>query len=156
MIFNDEDAQKKFNASKFNVKKLLFLCLLVFLVSYFANMGWIRVIWGIPMILHSCLFYFSNSYYYKWNKEKEHAVLVNYGNCFTYILAYVLLPDMRDGPGAEIIFWGVRAYSKQTDLFFELSQIFFTLNCVMILGQIIYTVIVKCEIKRQDKPPLSE
>ncbi|MCZ8517389.1 hypothetical protein O9H85_34590 [Paenibacillus filicis] len=89
-----------------NILSILFI--LIVGVSWFMNLGWIRIIFMIPMIFHAILFYFSNSSFHRnKNKISNSMKLVNSSVYGTYLLCYILLPDGGDTEDSFTVFFRI-------------------------------------------------
>ena len=129
-----------------------FCCIIIFAISWIVNIGWLRVIFFIPMLIHALVFYFANNYHYKWTQQSKRENFLNYISYFTYTLAYTLLPDARDSPSSENVFWGIQMTPTLIFLLSEIAQLFFIASFIVIVIQIIYSTIIKYKIKKHDRP----
>lgn len=137
------------NKVKYNILSILFIIIVG--ISWVMNLGWIRVIFIIPMIFHAILFYFSNSSYHRNNdKISKPMNLVNSAVYGTYLLFYILLPDGGDTEDSIRVFLGFIKNEMFVDIAAVISQLLLVANLILIIIQIIYTVKVKRELRNKN------
>ncbi|MEF2965845.1 hypothetical protein V3851_08395 [Paenibacillus sp. M1] len=133
------------NKAKYNILSILFIFIVV--ISWFMNIGWIRVFLAIPMIFHAIIFYFSNSFYHHNNyKNSKFMKVVNISFYCTYLLCNILLPDGGD-VGDPVVFFGLINNKKLTDAAGIAAGLCLFANVVLMIVQILYTITIKERLK---------
>ncbi len=84
------------------------ICVIIMLISWFMNFGWIRVIFTvIPLALvHVMAFVYIIHVAAKYTKQEKKLKLAMIVAQLTFVLSYVLLPDGADS-GEAYVFFGL-------------------------------------------------
>jgi hypothetical protein len=125
------------NKVKNNILPILFI--LIFGLNWFMNIGWIRIIFAIPMLFHAILFYFSTRAYHRLkSKDSKSMKLVIRSVYATYLLSYALLLDGGDAPNSMSVFFGLIKNETFIDVAAPVSEISLVANLVLITFLLIY------------------
>lgn len=134
-----------FNSSimkKYNILSISFIMIVG--LSWIMNLGWFRVIFLIPMIVHIFLFFFSNRSYHRYASESSRSMsLINSFNYGTFLFGYVLLPDFGDTEDSIRVVFGLISNEIFVGIAFYVSLLLLVTNFILIVIQIIYTRKVK-------------
>lgn len=129
--------KKDGNNSKLKYTLISILFVIIAIVSWILNMGWIRFIMtflAVP-IIHTIAFMiinsFSLSYIDKSVKLKRYIDL----SYITYLLGYLLLPDGGD-VGPMYVFFGLIHNDVVANISYSISSIVFIGNIVLLILQI--------------------
>ena len=134
------------NRVKYNTLSILFIAIVG--LSWFMNIGWIRVIYILPMLIHAIVFYLSNSSYHRnKNIASKNMNIVNRLVYITYLFCNVLLPDGGDTADSVRVFFGFITNDLFINIASVVSEVLLIVNLVLIIIQIIYTMTVKLDIK---------
>lgn len=135
--------------TKFNILSMLFIIIVG--LSWFTNIGWIRVIFLVPMIFHAILFYFSNrSYHRNTNQSSRTMLIINSCIYGTYLLGYILLPDGGDTEDSIRVFFGFIKNQQFINIAAVVSEILLVANIALIIFRIILTLKVKRELQSKN------
>jgi uncharacterized membrane protein YoaK (UPF0700 family) len=128
---------------KFNLLSLL--CIFIVGVSWCTNIGWIRIIFMIPMIVHAFIFFFSNRAFHKIEKSSipDSMRLANFFTYATYLLCNALLPDGGDTEDSIRVFFGLIHNGLFIDAANIASELLFIANIGLISFQFIHIGNVK-------------
>lgn len=137
-------AYKKGNCNK--VKMIIFtvLSIVIVTVSWFLNFGWIRFIMTFMLIpfIHSIIFFVTNLFTLKYREQSKKLRVVNNLFCFSYLAAYLLLPDGGD-VGGMYVFFGLIHNELISNVCYFISGVLFLGNVVLFILQIIQIIQIK-------------
>lgn len=127
---------------KYNI--LSILCVIIVILSWFLNMGWLRFLLTIPILIHIVIFFISNGLYNRYvNKTPRYLLLINIFNYGTFLCGYVFLPDFGDVEEASRAMFGLVKNKSFIDIAFDVSLSILFINIILIMVQIIFTFIYK-------------
>lgn len=139
-------SRKNGNNTKLKYTLISVLFVIVAIVSWVLNMGWLRFIMtflAVP-IIHTIAFMiinnFSLSYVDKSVKLKRYVIL----SYTTYLLGYILLPDGGD-VGTMYVFFGLIHNDIVASISYNISSIAFIGNIVLLVLQIVERKKIKKE-----------
>ena len=118
------------------------VCIVIAAVSWIMNMGWLRVFltWFPIPILHTIFFKLVNIRVAKWvrlNGATLKTKLLSALSCASYLLAYLLFPDVGD-VGTGYMFFGL-IHDSRVEAFIPIAIIFFVANIAVMIIQFINT-----------------
>jgi hypothetical protein len=108
-------------------------------LSWFLNIGWYRVIFMVPIMLHLVCFLCTDYYIYitgKHSKLTAKLVLVNFG---VFNLCYLLLPDAGDTADSYRMFFGLIRSVPVLNAALVLSAVLCMAN-IVIMGLVMYRI----------------
>ena len=133
------------------LKTLMYLLYpIIIILSWIMNIGWLRIIFLIPMIIHAVLFQFSNLNFHRYHQttSKNMKKINKLGYC-TFILFHILLPDGGDTDDSFRVFFGLNKNERLIDIAGSSSEVFLLMNLIIITLQLIY--IKKIKRKNEDR-----
>lgn len=112
--------------------------LIVAVLSWILNIGWLRLLLVFPIILHLLLFTFAQRYYARYGVQRTRLTeLVRYANLGTFLLSYILMPDGGDTVESMHAVFGLIHRHDVIDYLFIIAQGLLILNIVLIVAQIV-------------------
>lgn len=147
-------SSKKGDSLKLKYTLISILCVIIAIVSWVLNMGWLRFIMtflAVP-IIHTIAFMIINSFtlsYVDKSAKLKRYIILSY---ITYLLGYILLPDGGD-VGTMYVFFGLIHNNIVAGISYFLSSISFIGNIVILILQIIERTKIKKTTIRNIKQP---
>lgn len=131
-----------------------FVCLMVAILSFILNFGWLRLIvliTGVPLIMliiHYLMFFMVNKDYSRFVNCSKKLAIINKLVYVTYILIWLLFPDC-DCIGPAIIFFRVIKIDCDITWLMVLSVLLIVLNFILLIIQFIGTAKIKERIQEE-------
>lgn len=116
-----------------NIKSFNILFSLIIILSWILNIGWIRLIFLIPMIIHAIIFYFANRKILGHINTPAKMKIKSLFAYLTLLLFHVLLSDVGDTDDSMRVFFGLIKNERIIDLTGYISGISFILNLILLV-----------------------
>lgn len=118
-------------------------------LSWFLNVGWIRAIFLIPMLIHAILFYYSVYAYHRSGIESREMRISAYFAYGSFLLFNVLLPDGGDTSDSIRFFFGLIHNGGAMNAAQAISMLALALNLFLIIYLIVQTRKAKRAARKQ-------
>ena len=128
-------SRKNGNKTKLKYTLTSFLCIIIAIISWFLNFGWLRFFLTF-LAVHTIAFIIINSFslsYIDKSAGLKRYVILTY---ITYLVGYLLLPDGGD-VGSMYVFFGLIHNDVVASISYNISSIVFIGNIVLLVLQII-------------------
>lgn len=135
-IINIVKAKRSRDYTKLKYNLLSAVCILLVAVSWFTNIGWVRVITIIIPPIHALLLFFIINGTASQSRFSTRLVWYIRLSCITYLLANVLLPDGGD-IGPMYVFFGLIKNNSVAYLCSAVSELLFAANIVFLVLQLV-------------------
>ncbi len=114
------------------------LSILIVLVSWITNMGWLRFIltWCAVPLIHGAIFLATNLFAASCLKQTKKLKIINWWFMATYIIFYVFLPDFDD-VSSYFFFRLIRQNDILEEIAFCISSIALVAHCILWLVELI-------------------
>ena len=122
--------------SKNKVIIISFFSFILVAFSWVLNIGWYRVLFVIPIVLHLVIFIIVNYKYYK--KISLKLDFISKINIFSFYLFYIIFPDGGDTPASTRTFFGLIHLNNDIilSIFSLFSIILLVFNIIIIFIQL--------------------
>ncbi len=120
-------------------KNILFpiMTIAIIALSWILNLGWIRLIFAIPILIHLLIFLISICHSFKSTVKNRKALTLVILNITTFYLGYILLPDGGDLKGSERMLFGLINNEKVISPFWGISIMLILINWGLLIHQYI-------------------
>ena len=139
----------------FTIPKYIFIsvaCVLIAIIAFVCNMGWIRVIMlfmAIPFI-HTLIFFFINVFAASQIEKSRLLKIFFILSCITYLCGYVFLPDGGD-VGPMYVFFGLLHNDITIGICFTLAGLGFSGNVIFLVLQLVEAIRSKKKLNYKER-----
>jgi len=138
-LLSDDIKEQKKLKRKIKYLHFTYYSILIVFLSYITNFGWVRVVYGLQMILHIIIVITSANLYHKYNDNKSNFMnLASIFICLTLVIFHVTLGDTGDTSESARVFFGLIRDNQVMNTLDAISSFALSLNLFFLIYQLIY------------------
>lgn len=126
--------KNKTNSDRLKYNCISLYCVTTVIIYWFINLGWLRAIFGLPMLIHTIIMVLVINGVSKKIKESCSLMYIVKATYCTYIMAHIFLPDEME---TNYVFFRLIHNDIVSTICLCISLILFTINIALIIMQIV-------------------